>query len=261
MRVEAFPRVKSAILYNMSTGKILYQMRPHQPVAPASLTKLMTMFLAMDAIKSKKLSYKQKLVITPEAAKVGGSTMNLAAGERLPVVRLLSGMAVSSGNDAAMAIAAKVGGNTANFIDLMNRKAKKLGMKNTVFKNPTGMPAAGQKTTAYDLLLLCRAYLSSHPEATRFHKILYFLHRGKAARNTNPLLGSISGVDGLKTGWTVASGYNLIVTAKRGKTRLLAIILGGSSKKDREEMAIRLIEAGFKFPASQQQASRFIESR
>lgn len=249
---------RAALLYNLTTGAILYQYNPDLRIAPASLTKIMTMFLVMDAIKAKKLSYAQKATISREAASAGGSTMGLRAGEKVPIVRLLAGAAVLSGNDAATALAEKVGGSQAKFVGRMNAKAASLGMKKTRFRNATGLPAAGQKTTARDLLSLCKAYIKIHPEALRFHNTLYLLHRGSVARNTNPLLGTMAGVDGLKTGWTIASGYNLIATAKRGKTRLLAIVLGGATKADRENMARRLLDAGFKYPGSPRDVKKFM---
>ena len=143
----------------------------------------------------------------------------------------------------------------------MNRKAAALGMTRTQFKNPTGLPAAGQKTTARDLTLLCKAYLKNRPEARRFHSMTNFMHQGRVIHNTNPLLGRIPGVNGLKTGWTVASGYNLIVTATRDKINLLAIILGAPNKQERDSMAIRLIEAGYKYPNSPSKVKKFIETK
>lgn len=257
----AAPRVKAAILYNLSNGKILYQLNPKKAIAPASLTKIMTMFITMDAIKNKKLKYNQKIPVSREAAGVGGSALHINAGDKIPVVRLLSGMAVASGNDAAMALAIKLGGNVKHFTEMMNAKARSLGMKNTQFKNPTGLPAAGQKTTAADLLLLCEAYLKKHPQAMRFHKMLYFLHKGHVIRNTNPLLGVIPGVDGLKTGWTIASGYNLIVTAQKGKNRFLVIILGGANKRARDEMAINLLKAAYIYPKNPELVSKYMRAR
>lgn len=240
--------VKSAILMNLDNGQILYKKNPAMPIPPASLTKIMTMFLTLDAVKAKKISLNQKVRIDKQAAQAGGSSMHLSAGESVPVVRLLAGAAVSSGNDAARALAKRVGGTEANFVKMMNKKAKALGMANTTFKNPTGLPAAGQKTTATDLLMLCRAYLKTHPQAERFHSMTFFMHKGRVSRNTNPLLGTMPGVNGLKTGWTIASGYNLIVTAKRGNTRLLAIILGGPTKNARDSLARQLIDYGFRYP-------------
>lgn len=255
---KSFARIKSAILYNLDTGQILYEKNGNQPVAPASLAKIMTMFLALDAVKAKKFSLNQKIHVGKQAAAAGGSAMRLNAGEKVPLVRLLAGTAVASGNDAATAVAIHIGGNEKNFVAMMNAKARKLGMSNTRYKNATGLPAVGQKTTAKDLLLLCRAYLRAHPQARRFHSMKFFMHKGAVARNTNPLLGTVSGVDGLKTGWTVASGYNLIVTAQRGSTRLLAIVLGGTTKEDRDSMARRLVEAGFRYPNNPLLARKFV---
>ncbi len=254
-------RVKAAILCNLGTGKILFERNADKPLPPASLTKLMTMFLALDAVRAKKLSLNQKITIPAIAANTGGSAMHLGAGEKVPLVRLLAGMAVASGNDAATAVALHMGGTFAGFARQMNARAAKLGMKNTKFKNPTGLPAAGHKSSARDLMLLCRAYLAAHPEAIRFHSMGFFMHKGSFARNTNPLLGRVAGVDGLKTGWTIASGYNLIVTAKRGKTRLLAIVLGCSSKESRDQAAVDLLESGFKYPGSPAKVRALIEGR
>lgn len=257
----ALPGVKSALMLNMDNGAILYQLNPDTPVAPASLTKIMTMFLTLDAVKAKKLSLNQKINISKSAANAGGSAMRLNPGEKVPVVRLLAGMAVASGNDAATALAQHVGGNQDKFVSRMNSKAARLGMKNTKFKNPTGLPAAGQKTTARDLAALCRAYLKTHPQAARFHNMKYFMHKGAVARNTNPLLGRVSGVNGLKTGWTIASGYNLIITAKRNNAKLLVIILGAQSKEARDQAAMRLLEAGFKAPASPARVATFMKAK
>lgn len=242
----AHPR--AMLLVNMGSGRILYEHNADLQLAPASLTKIMTMYLAMDAIRARRLSLNQKIVIPADAARIGGSAMRLEAGEQVPVVRLLAGMAVASGNDAATALAMHLDGSLRKFAARMNAKARELGMKNTVFKNPTGLPAAGHKTTARDLMKLCLSYLRAHPQAARFHSMGFYMHKGMVAKNTNPLLGKVQGVDGLKTGWTVAAGYNLIVTARRGKTRLMAIVLGCNSKETREQAAINLLEAGFKYP-------------
>lgn len=250
--------VKSAMLINLTTGKILYELNPDLQVAPASLTKLMTMFLTLDEVRAGRLKMGQPVRVSSQAAAIGGSVMRVNAGQSVPLVRLLAGTAVASGNDSAMALAEKVGGNIRNFVNMMNKKASSLGMKNTRFKNPTGLPAAGQKTSARDLWLLCAAYLARHPEAARFHKMKNFLHKGGVTRNTNPLLGVIPGVDGLKTGWTVASGYNLIVTATRNGSRFLAIVLGATDKATRNHMATLLIQAAYRFPNSPARVRNFI---
>ena len=249
---QAAMPVRSAILINMDTGKVLYAKNPDMAIPPASLTKVMTMYLAMDQIRAGKLKPGEKIRITPQVAAVGGSSMHLRAGERVALSQLLTGMAVVSGNDAATAVARRVGGNDRQFVRNMNQKAKALGMNRTTFKNPTGLPAAGQKTTARDMARMTRAYLRSHPSALRYHGVQLLTYRDRKTRNTNGLLGTVAGVNGLKTGWTVASGYNLIVTGQRGKTRMLAVVMGGTSRVGRDNAARRLIEAGFRPPASPQ---------
>lgn len=246
----AAPRSFSAILFNLSTGQILWQKNAEASIPPASLTKVMTMYLALDRVRAGKLSLKKKIRIPAQAAVVGGSTMHLRAGEKVSLDQLLTGTAVASGNDAAMTVAMTVGPNVRSFVKQMNSRARALGMRQTSFKNPTGLPAAGQRTSARDMLTLCRAYLSAHPSALRYHGTPYFRHGRRGMGNTNPLLGSVKGVNGLKTGWTQASGYNIIVTAQRGKTRLVAIVLGCKKRSVRDALARDMIESGFSWPAS-----------
>ena len=236
---------RAAILINMDTGKVLFEKNADMSIPPASLTKVMSMFLTMDAVRAKRLTLDEKIRITPAASKVGGSSMHLRNGERVDVRQLLTGAAVASGNDAITALALRVGGNERQFVRAMNQKANSIGLSRTEFKNPTGLPAAGQRTTPRDMATLARAYLRAHPSAQSFHSTRVFRHRNRQMSNTNALLGSVRGVNGLKTGWTVASGYNLIVTAQRGGTRLIAVVMGGTSRNARDYMAERLIEAGF----------------
>lgn len=251
---------RAAILVNLDSGRVLYEKNADAAIPPASLTKIMTMYLAMDAVKARRLRLDTRVRVPAAAASVGGSSMHLAAGDSVPLVRLLAGMAVVSGNDAAMAVANRVGGDTRAFVRQMNGRARRLGLSRTTFKNPTGLPAAGQKTSARDMMRLCQAYLKAHPTAMRFHGMRYFLHRGFPMRNTNALLGSMNGVNGLKTGWTVASGYNLVVTASRGKIRLLAVVLGATSREQRDAAARRLLEAGFSQPRDPKKVQASLDS-
>jgi len=183
----------------------------------------MTLCLAFDQIKKRRLSPKKLIRISARAARTGGSTMHLRRGERVHLSKLLVGTAVASGNDAATAVAEAVQANPKKFVSMMNARARMLGMRNTSFKNPTGLPAKGQLTTAYDMLLLARYYLKNHPKAIDIHGVATFTHGGYVLQTTNALLGSVCGVNGLKTGWTVASGYNIIVTATRGRNRLICV--------------------------------------
>lgn len=247
---------RSAILFNMTSGKVLYAQNADASIPPASLTKLMTMMLTLDAVRQRKISLKTWLIASRKAARTGGSSMHLKNGERIRLENLLYGMAVVSGNDAAVAAAEKIGGNTRHFVRMMNRKARALGMRHTQFKNVNGLPAAGQRTTARDMLKLSCAYLRTYPSALRYHTPRTLRHGKRTMRATNKLLGVVPGVDGLKTGWTVASGYNIVVTAKRKDTRLVAVVMGGTSAARRDLAARRLIEAGFKYPSSPKSVER-----
>ncbi|WP_231039188.1 D-alanyl-D-alanine carboxypeptidase family protein [Nitratidesulfovibrio oxamicus] len=238
--------VRSALLLDMSTGRIIYEQNADEPIPPASLTKVLSMYVALDQVRAGKASLKDTVKVSRRAFSTGGSRMFLKQGETLTLDDLLEGMAVSSGNDASVATAEHIGGNVDNFVQMMNAKTRALGMKNSVFRNPHGLPAAGQHTTARDMLILSRAYLAQYPEALRYHSTRYIKHNKVITTNKNPLLGNCEGADGLKTGWVFASGYNLISTVKRGKTRLLAVVLGAETTQVRAQEVNRLVEAGFR---------------
>ncbi|MBQ7606901.1 MAG: D-alanyl-D-alanine carboxypeptidase [Desulfovibrionaceae bacterium] len=245
----------------MTTGRILYELNPRLGIPPASLTKVMTLDLALDQVERGRISLKKRVRISRNAARTGGSSMRLRYGERVPFAKLLYGTAVPSGNDAATAVAEVVQPNLRKFVQMMNARARVLGMRNTVFCNPTGLPAKGQTTTVRDMLKLSLSYLRRHPEALKYHKTATFTHGGRVLTTTNPLLGSVCGVYGLKTGWTKASGYNIIVTAKRDSVRLICVIMGGRSRVGRDVTARKLIEAGFLAPNSPRQLRRVLEAR
>ncbi len=247
---------RSAILMNMKTGRILYKQNPYDLIPPASLTKVLSMYVAMDMIKSKKASLKTVTKVSSAAVRTGGSKMRLRRGEKISLEKLLMGMAVSSGNNASLAAAQCLAKSSSDFVKLMNAKAKQLGMRNSTFKNPHGLPAEGQFTTAYDMLKMARSYIKAHPQAMRFHNTKSFVHNGITHKSTNKLLGKVKGVDGLKTGWTIASGHNLIFTARRGDVQLLGVILGGKGRVKRDNEAKQLIEAGFAAPNSASKVSR-----
>ncbi len=259
---QACAGVRAAILVNMKTGKILYERNGNLSIPPASLTKLMTMYLALDAVRDGRISLQQPVRVTREASRAGGSRMQLRANQRVSLSNLLMGMMVASGNDAALAVAHALSGNsTRRFVQMMNRKARALRLTRTVFKNPNGLPAAGQKTTARDMMRLALSYLRTHPSSSRYHGTRYFTYGGRTMRNTNRLLGKVLGVNGLKTGFTAASGYNIIVTAERKGVKLMVVVLGGSSRVARDRMAYRLLETGFKYPASPTRVQRAMGSR
>lgn len=239
--------VRGAILMDLDTVRVIYKQNEDRRIPPASLTKIMTMYLVFDAIKAGKLSLNTKVKVSARAARTGGSSMHLRRGDVVTVKQLLYGMAVASGNDACVAVAEHMAGSERKFVALMNKKAKKLKMRNTVFKTCSGLPAEGQYTTASDMLALSRNYIMIHPECLVYHNTKKYSYRKYRLKNNNPLLGNYKGADGLKTGWTIASGYNIVSTARRGGTRLVAVILGANSNQIRARELRRLMDAGFAF--------------
>lgn len=243
--------VCSAILYDLDNDVILFEQNADERIPPASLTKVLSMFLTLDYISAGHASFDSSVLVSRVAARSGGSRMGLRADERVRLDELLLGMAVSSGNDASMAVAEYVGGSSQAFVNMMNVKARALGMRDSHFVNPHGRPCQGQQTTARDMLTLARAYLRAYPWALKFHNTHVLNHRGRVTWNKNPLLGQYPGADGLKTGWINASGYNLIFTAKQGPKRLLAVILGAPDVRVRGAEACRLLDAGFQVCGNQ----------
>ncbi len=260
---SAFAELQSraAILMNMSNGRILYKHNPYDLIPPASLTKVLSMYVTLDQIKAKKISLKKTTKVSSSAIKTGGSKMRLRRGETISIEKLLMGMAVSSGNNASVALAQAVAKTNENFIKMMNAKAKKIGMKNSTFKTPHGLPAQGQLTTAYDMLKMARSYINAHPKAMSFHNMRSFKHNNVLHKSTNKLLGKVPGVYGLKTGYTDASGFNLIFTAKRGNVELLGVIMGGPTRVIRDAEATKILEAGFASPNSSTKVARSLDKQ
>ena len=247
---------RSVLLMNMSNGRILYQKNPSDLIPPASLTKVLSMFITLDMVKEKKISLEHVTKINASVIRTGGSRMRLRLGEKISIKKLLLGMAVSSGNNASVAVAQVIAKDNDAFTELMNKKAHNLGMRSSTFNNPHGLPSDGQLTTAYDMVKLARSYLATHPDAMKFHNLNSFKHNNIIHKSTNKLLGKIDGLNGLKTGYTDASGYNLIFTAKRGSIQLLGVILGGKSRVVRDEETIKILEAGFAHPNSSAKVSK-----
>lgn len=241
----ALAKVCSAIVYDLDHDAILFEQNADERIPPASLTKVMSMFLALDFVNQGHAGLDDAILVSSEAAAQGGSRMGLRANEAVSLKKLLLGMAVSSGNDASYAVAEQVGGSADAFVKMMNTRAASLGMNDTNFANPHGLPHPAQYTTARDMLTLARAYLKAHPQSLDLHNTQILEHGGYKTWNKNPLIGQYPGADGLKTGWIRASGYNLIFTAARDKRRLLAVILGAPDVLTRGAEACRLLDAGF----------------
>jgi D-alanyl-D-alanine carboxypeptidase (penicillin-binding protein 5/6) len=235
----------TAIVMDAGTGEILYAERSDSPRYPASVTKVMTMYMAFDALASGRLHLNDEIVVSPLAAAQPATKLGLRAGETITVENALNAMAVHSANDMAVAIAEKIGGTESRFADLMTLKAQQLGMTGTRYVNPNGLPDSRQISTAHDIAILTRAVIRDYPQYYRFFSQEQFTYRGKTMFNTNHLLGKMPGVDGLKTGFTNAAGFNLSASAVRNGHRLIAVVMGSSSGSARNANVEGLLLTGF----------------
>ena len=243
---------KAAMVMDMETSKVLFAQEPDATIPPASLTKVLTLYLLNERIKAGSMRLDEIIPVSQEASHAGGSNMRLKTGESVTLDDLIKGIAVASANDGCVAVAQYLGkGDAQPFVDEMNRKAKELGMASSQFFNPNGLPADGQVTTARDMAVLAQAYLKRFPESLSIHSMTEFMHNNRVRHNSNSLLGKVEGVDGLKTGFVCASGFNIVVTARRGDTRLVAVVLGAKNRRVREREATRLLEEGFKIVAAE----------
>ena len=244
---DLYLNVQAALLINMSTGEVYYEHNPDKTIQPASITKLLTLYLIREALAQGKLSPTTPIPVSAKAVKTGGSRMRLKRDEKVPLNELIKGISVVSANNACVAVAEYFGkGDASKFVAQMNAKAKKIGMANSQFKNPNGLPDSGQLSTARDIAKLSMAYLRTFPESLKVHSMTSHTYHGTTHRNANTLLRTYKGVDGLKTGFVCDAGYNITATAKRGDTRLLAVVLGAQNSAVRQKETARLLDFGFK---------------
>ena len=238
---------RAALLMEKTTGQILFAQNEHEALEPASVTKIMTLLLTMDAIDSGAMAYDDVVTVSANAAGMGGSQVFLAEGEKITVEELLKSVCVSSGNDAAVALAEKVSGVTELFVEQMNNRAKGLGMDDTHFVNCTGLTAKGHVTSAYDIALMSRELLTKHPDIRRFTTIWMDTIRDGTfgLANTNKLIRFYDGATGLKTGYTSSAGYCISATAEREGMELIAVIMKGETADKRNTDAKALLNYGF----------------
>ena len=247
MEVQA----KSALLMDAATGTVLLEQNAHQALAPASVTKIMTMLLIMEAIDSGALDYGDTVTASEAAAAKGGSQVYLKAGEQMTVSDMLKSIAVSSANDCACAMAEHLAGSEEAFVGQMNRRAKELGMEDTHFVNCTGLDdspeAAQHRTSAYDIALMSRELLTKHPDIKKYTTVWMDTIRGGAfgLSNTNKLIRFYPGATGLKTGFTAGAGYCLSATAERDGMELIAVTMGCESAKLRNAACKAMLDYGF----------------
>ena len=242
---------KSAVLMELSTGTVLYESNAHEPLAPASVTKVMTMLLIMEAIDSGTISWKDTVTTSEAAAAKGGSQVYLKVGETMSVTEMLKSIAVSSANDCACAMAEFVAGSEAAFVDLMNRRAVELGMNDTHFVNCTGLDdsedAKTHRTSAHDIAIMSRELLLHHPEIKKFTTIWMDSVRGGAfgLSNTNKMIRFYDGATGLKTGFTAGAGYCLSASAIRDGMELVAVVMGAENSQVRFHACKTMLDHGF----------------
>lgn len=238
---------RAALLMEKTTGQILFAQNEHEKLEPASVTKIMTLLLTMDAIDSGALAYDDVVTVSANAAGMGGSQVFLAEGEQITVEELLKCVCVSSGNDAAVALAEKVAGVTELFVEQMNNRARGLGMDDTHFVNPTGLTAEGHVTSAHDIALMSRELLTKHPDIRSFTTIWTDSIRGGTfdLANTNKLIRRYDGATGLKTGYTASAGYCISATAEREGMELIAVVMKGETADKRNADAKALLNYGF----------------
>ena len=240
---------KSSILIEASTGEIIHEKNKDEKLAPASMTKIMSLILIMEEIEKGNLKLDEVITTSDNASKMGGSQIYLEAGEKMTVDDLLKAICVGSANDAVVALAERIAGSEEAFVFKMNEKVKKLGLKNTNFKNSTGLDTANHYSSAYDMAYMARE-LVRHKKILEYSGIYETYLRQNTNKkfwlvNTNKLIKTYDGMDGLKTGFTEEAGYCLTATAKRGNMRLIGVVMGEDESKVRNEEMASMLDYGF----------------
>ncbi|MGG3989934.1 D-alanyl-D-alanine carboxypeptidase family protein [Bacillus smithii] len=246
---ELADEAKSAVLIERDTGAVLYDKNSHERLPPASMTKIMTMILIMEAIQEGHLHWNDKVRASEKAASMGGSQVFLEPGEEMTVKEMLKAIAVGSANDASIAMAEHIAGSEEEFVKMMNKKAKELGLKDTKFQNPTGLPAKGHYSSAYDMALMAKELLK-YPQITKYTGLYESYLRENTDKkfwlvNTNKLVKHYPGVDGLKTGFTNDAKYCLTATAKKNNMRVIAVVFGAPTPKSRNTQISKMLDYAF----------------
>lgn len=253
--IELAAKATSAVLMDRDTGTIVYEKNAHQALPPASITKIMTMLLIMEAMDRGELKLTDKVRTSEKAASMGGSQIFLEPGEEMTAQDMLKGIALASGNDASVAMAEHLAGTEEAFVEKMNKRAKELGMTETVFKNSNGLPADGHVSSAHDIAIMSRELLK-HEEITKYTGLYQdYLRKGSPKPfwlvNTNKLVRFFQGADGIKTGFTSEAKYCLAATAKRGNMRMIAVVMGEPDAKTRNGEVTSLLNYAFNQYTSQ----------
>ena len=251
--IPAAPQLQATgyLLIDATNGEVLVEQNADQPLPPASLTKMMTAYIAEREIAEGRISFDDKVPVSIKAWKTGGSRMFIREGTEVRLEDLLRGIVIQSGNDASVAVAEYIAGSEDVFADVMNQTAVSLGMTNTQFKNSTGLPQEGHYTTAKDLGILAARTIADFPETYAIYKEKNFTYNGIKQANRNSLLFRDPSVDGLKTGHTEEAGYCLVASAERDGFRLISVVMGTASEKAREQETTKLLQYGFRYFSGQ----------
>jgi D-alanyl-D-alanine carboxypeptidase len=249
----------AAIVVDDNTAQVLHQENIDEPRHPASLTKIMTLYLLFEQIDAGKVKLDTPLAVSEFASGQHPTKLSLKVGSTILVEDAIKGIVTRSANDAAVVVAEAIGGSEEEFAKLMTAKAHALGMAGTTYVNASGLPADEQITTARDQALLGRAIQDRFPVYYRYFSTVSFRFRGKDIHNHNALLGQVEGVDGIKTGYTEASGYNLVVNLRRGERHIVAVVLGGASNAKRDARMRELIDEYLPMAATRRTAPQVIE--
>jgi D-alanyl-D-alanine carboxypeptidase len=233
------------LLMDPATGAVLVAENPDRETQPASLTKMMTLFLAFDALDKNELTLEQFIPVSRRAQNMAPSKLGLIAGTSIKVEDAILGLVTRSANDAAVVLAEAIGGTEEGFAEMMTTKARILGMRNTTFVNASGLPNSRQKTTARDIAALSQALIKTHTRHFPYFSRASFSYNGAVVQSHNRLMSRYDGMDGIKTGFVNASGFNLAATAMRDGRRLIAVVLGGRSARDRDNRVAALLDHGF----------------
>ncbi len=235
----------ASIVVDANTGEVLHARHEDEPRFPASLTKVMTLYMLFDALDRGEIALSERLTVSRHAARQPPSNLALRAGDRITVEDAIHALVAKSANDVAVVVAERLGGTEARFARQMTARARELGLTDTVFRNASGLPDVQQLSTARDLALLAGALLENHQSRYHYFSSRRFTWGRTTYRNHNELVGNVEGVDGIKTGYTRASGFNLMTSAERDGQRIIVIMLGGSTARARNEHVEALVEAAY----------------
>lgn len=238
-------RPQTSLIADAKTGTVLYSENAHHRIYPASLTKMMTLYLAFDALKHKKVTMQTMIPVSSHAQSAKPGKLGLVKGQKISIGDAVMGLIVKSANDASVVVAEKLGGTESNFAHLMNKKARQLGMHGTHFTNASGWHDSRQVTTALDMAKLGLALKRDFPEYYPLFKKTSFVFHGKVIPGHNHLLKQYAGAEGLKTGYTGPAGFNLVTTASRGDVTLIGVVTGGSSSVARDKKMMTLLDKYF----------------